>query len=115
MIFESLGQLPDNQFMMIDSTIVKAHQHSAGAIKNMQNDNKQAIGRSKAGLTTKIHTVCEAKGRSTAFYLTGGEAHDLQGADLLLDNINAPRLLADKAYDADYRVLKRLEKKTSKQ
>ena len=37
--------------------------------------------------------------------------HDLQGADLLLDNINAPRLLADKAYDADYRVLKRLEKK----
>ena len=39
--------------------------------------------------------------------------HDLQGADLLLDNINAPRLLADKAYDADYKVLKRLEKKTS--
>ncbi len=37
--------------------------------------------------------------------LTPGQAHDLQGADVLLPQIQADILLADKAYDADERVL----------
>ena len=32
-IFKSLASDPDNEFMMIDATIVRAHQHSAGARK----------------------------------------------------------------------------------
>ena len=32
-IFEALAQDADNEYVMIDSTIVKAHQHSAGAKK----------------------------------------------------------------------------------
>ena len=32
-IFEDLAQDADNEYAMIDSTIVKAHQHSAGAKK----------------------------------------------------------------------------------
>ena len=47
--------------MMIDATIIKAHQHGAEAKKIKKN---QAIGCSKARLTTPIHTVCEANGRS---------------------------------------------------
>jgi len=39
---------------MIDSTIVRAHQHRAGAQKKAGGD--QAIGRSKGGLSTKIVT-----------------------------------------------------------
>ena len=37
--------------------------------------------------------------------LTLGEAHDLEGADSLLSELEADMLLADKAYDADERVM----------
>ena len=37
-IFEALAQDADNEYVMIDSTIVKAHQHSAGAKKGGQNN-----------------------------------------------------------------------------
>lgn len=32
-VFETLSATPDNDYAMIDSTIVRAHQHSAGALK----------------------------------------------------------------------------------
>ncbi len=58
-------------------------------------------------MSTKIHTTCDALGNPTGFYLTPGQAPDLDGADVLLpaiiDNIQA--LLADKSYDAQDRVL----------
>ena len=91
---------------MIDATIVRAHQHSAG---DQKKDGNQAIGRSKWGLSTKIHATGDALGNPTGFHLTAGQAHDLEGADVLLDNIKADALLVDKAYDADKLVLKRLE------
>ena len=37
--------------------------------------------------------------------LTPGQVHDLQGADVLLPQVRASIILADKAYDADERVL----------
>ena len=37
--------------------------------------------------------------------LTFGEAHDLEGADSLLSELEVDMLLADKAYDADVRVI----------
>lgn len=48
-------------------------------------------------------------GNPTGFYLTAGQAHDLEGADVLLDDIDVGAFLADKAYDADERVLERLK------
>ena len=42
--------------------------------------------------------------------LTPGQAHDLNGADGLLPDLEADALLADKAYDADERVLDILQK-----
>lgn len=41
--------------------------------------------------------------------LTPGQAHDLNGADGLLPGLGADALLADKAYDADERVLDLLQ------
>ena len=41
--------------------------------------------------------------------LTGGQVHDLAGADALLPGMEAKALLADKAYDADKRVIEPLE------
>jgi transposase len=68
----------------------------------------QAIGRSKGGLSTKIHTLVDALGNPLGFFLTAGQAHDLQGADALLPQMQADTVLADKAFDADERVIKPL-------
>lgn len=65
-------------------------------------------------MSTKIHATCDALGNPTGFHLTAGQAHDLEGADALLDGIDAEALLADKAYDAEDRVLKKLEAKNCK-
>ena len=60
-------------------------------------------------MSTKIHTLVDAAGKPTGFHLTGGEAHDLVGADVLLSDLQADALIADKAYDADERVIEPLE------
>lgn len=56
-------------------------------------------------MSTKIHTLVDALGNAVGFFLSGGQAHDLIGADNLLPIMQATTLLADKAYDADERVL----------
>jgi transposase len=59
-------------------------------------------------LSTKIHTLVDALGNPIGFHLTGGEAHDLVGADHLLPDMKADLLIADKAFDADTRVIEPL-------
>jgi transposase len=56
-------------------------------------------------LSTKIHALVDALGNPLGFFLTGGQAHDLDGADHLLPTMAADLLIADKAFDADSRVL----------
>ncbi len=84
--FQHLAADADNEYAMIDSTIVRAHQHSAGAQKKRA---KTGIGRSRGGLSTKIHTLVDALGNAVGFHLTGGQAHDLVGADELLPDMKA--------------------------
>jgi len=55
-------------------------------------------------LSTKIHALVDALGNPVGFHLTGGEAHDLVGADELLPDMQADTVIADKAFDADKRV-----------
>ena len=102
-VFKVLSEDADNEYAMIDSTIVRAHQHSAGAKGSCAEQEK--LGRSAGGLSTKIHAVVDALGNPTQFFLTPGQASDLQGADALLPQIQADALLADKAYDASERVV----------
>ena len=59
-------------------------------------------------MSTKIHALVDALGNPVAFKLTGGQEHDLVGADALLPHIAADTLIADKAYDADERVIQPL-------
>ena len=49
--------------------------------------------------------MVDALGNAVGFFLSGGQAHDLLGADHLLPTLKADMLLADKAYDADERVV----------
>jgi transposase len=60
-------------------------------------------------LSTKIHTLVDALGNPIRFFLTAGQACDLDGADALLPQMSADILLADKAYDADQRVINLLK------
>ena len=59
-------------------------------------------------MSTKIHALVDALGNPLSFLLTAGQAHDLQGADALLPQMEADTLLADKAFDADQRVIEPL-------
>ena len=61
----------------------------------------QAIGRSRGGLTTKIHAIVDAVGNPAVFSLTPGQAADISPAGPLLDLVEPDAFLADKAYDAD--------------
>jgi transposase len=57
-LFKDLVQEPDLEWEFIDGSIVKAHQHSSGAAL----EDNQAIGKSVAGHTTKIHIAVDAFG-----------------------------------------------------
>ena len=54
---------------MLDSTVVRAHAHAAGARRTA---GEQALGRSRGGFSTKLHLRCDGRGRPVAFHLTGG-------------------------------------------
>jgi transposase len=64
----------------------------------------QALGRSKVGFTTKIHTLCDSHGNPLKVILTGGNRSDYTQAEVLLNNQHARAVLADKGYDAGYLV-----------
>lgn len=97
-IFKDLVQEPDLEWEFIDGSIIKAHQHSAGA----SSSEIQAIGKSVAGNTTKIHMAVDGFGFPIAFQLTGGEVHDAKVAPNLIRILPiAEYIIADKGYDSD--------------
>lgn len=60
------------------------------------------MGRSRGGLTTKIHALVDANGLPIAIKLSEGQAHDGRSAYDMLGAITAGQiLLADRAYDSD--------------
>lgn len=60
------------------------------------------MGRSRGGLTTKIHALVDANGLPITLKLTEGQAHDGRSAADMLDTLEAGDvLLADRAYDSD--------------
>lgn len=60
------------------------------------------MGRSRGGLTTKIHALVDADGLPVKLALTAGQAHDGRSAAGMLDTIGPGQaLLADAAYDSD--------------
>ena len=60
------------------------------------------MGRSRGGLTSKIHALVDAEGRPVALKITAGQAHDGRSAVDMLDGLGADQiLLGDRAYDSD--------------
>jgi transposase len=66
-----------------------------------KNGEDQAIGRSRGGLTTKIHALADALGNPVRLILTAGHVHDVRAAGQLLEGVACGALLGDKGYDAD--------------
>jgi hypothetical protein len=60
------------------------------------------MGRSRGGLTTKIHALVDANGNPIALKLTEGQAHDGRSAGDMRGDLGVGQiLLADRAYDSD--------------
>jgi transposase len=97
-LFDYLKTEPDLEWIFIDGSIVKAHQHSAGAAS----EDNEAIGRSVAGNTTKIHMAVDSYGLPIDFILTGGEVHDSKMASELIEMLpDSKYIVADKGYDSE--------------
>jgi transposase len=84
----------DIHFM--DATIVRAHQHAAGARRDGATPEearaREALGRSQGGFSTKLHLRAEGNGRPITMVLTGGERNEQIALEAVLDQgaIRAP-------------------------
>ena len=61
----------------------------------------QAVGRSRGGLTTKVHAATDALGNPVRWLLTPGQESGISQAPALLEGFSPERVIADKGYDAD--------------
>ena len=83
---------------MIDATIIRAHQHAAGARGGQE---LQALGKSCGGFSSKIHAKVDAFGMPLKFVLTAGQEHEIKSAQILLGKESSDYLLADRGYDCE--------------
>jgi transposase len=109
----------------VDSTICRAHQHAAGARKKgapgagrtrpnglAAEPDDHTIGRSRGGLTTKIHLAVDSSFHVLAAVITAGQRGDAQVFTEVMNRIRVPRIgggrprvrpvhvLADRAYSS---------------
>lgn len=100
LIFDKLrSKLKKRNVVMIDSTTVKVHRTSA----SMRYDKlPRKIGRSRGGLTSKIHLLCTEDKKPIDFILTEGQASDIGVApELVIRNTKYIKvLLGDRGYDS---------------
>ncbi|MFD1439332.1 IS5 family transposase [Acinetobacter terrae] len=96
--FLDLRGVLDQEWVFIDGSYIRVHQHASGA----RNGSERAIGQSRGGRTTKIHLATDANGLPIDFKITGGDVHDSQVAEQLIETVEAADyLIADKGYDAE--------------
>lgn len=107
----------------VDSTSARAHQHAAGARRRgdlqkeppggvREEPADHALGRSRGGLTTKLHLACEQGQKPLSIVVTAGQRGDSPQFVPVLAGIRVPRpdggrprsrpdrVLADKAYSS---------------
>jgi transposase len=78
--------------------VVRAHQHAAGSHGGQE---REALGRSRGGFTTKIHVKTDALGYPVKFLLSSGEAADINYAQELIGTEKSEYLIADRGYDSN--------------
>ena len=98
-LFEYCIEDPDLEYVMMDATIVRAHACAAGLEKDSH--NKEALGRSKGGYTTKIHILADGLGNPLKFIVTPGQTSEITQANELLADVTNCAVIADKGYDSN--------------
>ena len=96
-LFKQLIDEPDMEYSIIDSTIVKVH---VSVNVPLAEQEKECLGRSVGGYTSKIHALVDALGYPLKFEITSGAHHDITQAMPLTVDLFDTQLLADKAYGA---------------
>lgn len=106
---DNQGQV-DWEIHYVDGTIVRAHQHAAGA-KGSQ-AAAEALGRSQGGFSTKIQVRADGGGKPLTFVLTAGQRHETVAFEQLMSQVSVRylrqgrpkqrprRLVADKGYSS---------------
>ncbi len=102
----------------VDSTIMRAHQHAAGARKegDLQVEppdtaaggtepDDHGLGRSRGGWTSKLHLACEQGRRPLSLLLTAGQRGDSPQFAPVIERISVPRLGPGRARTRPDRVL----------
>lgn len=100
LILQELSKEADCEWVFIDASYIKAHQHAHGAA----GENDEAIGMSRGGNTSKIHMSADSNGNPLYFELSAGNVADVTMAGALLEHIDLTHcevLSADKGYDSD--------------
>lgn len=81
-----------------DQVGLLTHRVSTGA----SSEEDEAIGKSVAGNTTKIHMATDAHGLPIDFEITGGEVHDCKVAPEFFAKLpDADYMIADKGYNSE--------------
>jgi transposase len=96
-LFDYCIQDPDLEYVMIDTTVVRAHACAAG----FENHEKEGLGRSHSGFTTKIHAKVDALGNPLKFIIPPGQCSDFTQAEELLKTTTNSYILEDKGYDKE--------------
>jgi len=96
-IFKLLSKYADLEWVFIDASHIRAHQHATG-IKD------QAISKSIGGNSSKIHLAVDSNGNPVQFLIEDGTTHDVKVAPKLVNSIDLKEteiLCADKGYDSE--------------
>jgi len=94
----------------VDGTVVRAHQHAAGAAGSEA--GHEALGRSQGGFSTKVHVRAEGRGKPMTFVLTPGQRHEASAFEQLMEQgavkragrgrprLRPRRVVGDKGYSS---------------
>ena len=81
--------LLDWEVHYVDGTVIRAHQHAAGAQRS--NEEHEALGRSQGGFSTKVHVRAEGHGKPMTFVLTPGQRHEATAFEQLMQQATVKR------------------------
>lgn len=81
-LFNELTNNSDYDWVFADGSIVKAHQHSSGAVTQ----DSECIGKSRGGNSTEIHLAVDSGGLPIYFELSEGQRNDIARAESLVEH-----------------------------
>jgi transposase len=97
-VLASLAAEHDPEMYSLAATYIRVHAHGT---RGRGARLVQAIGRSRGGLTTKLHLLTDALGYPVRFVITGGERNEVAQTPALLPPGRGAQVLCDRGYDAD--------------